>query len=610
MWFLYLLAGAVIPLLITRGILFHYDTAPKIILLAVAAAWSLLRPGKLARDAKALWSRREGRWFIVVAAAQLTWFGIATATSSRAWLSVFGSGWRRFGFIEVLSLLIVAAAVATDLSARQGSVRSLLRVIVTAGLIGSSYGILQYFGVDPVQPATMYLAHAGDSTIVRPPGTLGHADYFGWWLAIEFFCAIALARIESGLWKRLATVAAVCVGIAVLLSGTRAALLAIIAGVIGIALESPLAIRLRRKHVAAIVTATVLLAAFLVSPAGTRLRARVVWAGDEPAGGARPLIWRDSLRMASAKPVLGFGPETFLAEFAPYQSEDLSRLFPDFHHESPHNLPLDALTSMGAPGLVIVAAWAMMAGLTAAGARRTGSPSAMPLIAGLIASAVAAMFNAASPVPLLLSLLVIAILVASCSPDTQQVVAPRSSTGIRWLLYPISLCVAISLMAFGAVYTLMEFRLERFKESPSAASYQSLLGVSLPGAAEDLYASRVLEQQCGKRASFVEHIVCQQQAMRAGARALKTADDIANAWYSLSMLSASQNDITGTRRAIEAASQASPNWFKPHWALAGLLSQTGHPKQATAEAIRAAFLDSNRDPDVVKTLLVLTTQSK
>jgi hypothetical protein len=165
-------------------------------------------------------------------------------------------------------------------------------------------------------------------------------------------------------------------------------------------------------------------------------------------------------------------------------------------------------------------------------------------------------------------------------------------------------------MAFGTVYGLMEFRLERFKESPGAASYQSLLDISLPGAAEDLYASRVLQQQCGKQASFVEYIVCQQQAMRAGARALKSADDIASAWYSLSMLSASQNDISGTRQAIEAASHASPNWFKPHWALAGLLSLTGDPKQATAEAIRAAFLDSNRDPDVVKTLLVLSAQAK
>jgi O-antigen ligase len=610
MWLVYLLAGAVVPLLITPGLLFHYDTAPKIILMAVAAAWALVRFRSLRSEANALWSRREGRWFIALAAAQLTWFGIATATSTRPWLSLFGSGWRRFGFIEALSLMVIAITVAAALSARPAGVRPLLRMVVCAGLLGSFYGIFQYFGIDPFQPATMYLAHAGESTIVRPPGTLGHADYFGWWLAVEFFCAIALARIEPGLWKRLAAVTAVSVGIAVLLSGTRAALLAIAVGVIGMALESPSSVRIRRKHIAAATLAVVLLTAFLVSPAGTRLRARVVWAGDEPAGGARPLIWRDSLRMAAAKPVFGFGPETFLAAFAPYQSEELSRLFPDFHHESPHNLPLDALTSMGMPGLLLVAAWATMAGFAAVGARQAVSPSAVPLIAALVASAVAAMFNAASPGPLLLSLLVIAMLVASCSPGAPKVETQGSNTGVRWFLYSVSTCLALSLMAFGTVYALMEFRLERFKDNPGGTSYQSLLAVTLPGAAEDLYASRVLQLQCGKGVSFVAYITCKQQAMQAGARALKSADDIANAWYSLSMLSASQNDIFGTRRGIEAASQASPNWFKPHWALARLLSQTGEAKEAAAEATRAAFLDSNRDPEVVKTLLELTAERK
>jgi hypothetical protein len=156
----------------------------------------------------------------------------------------------------------------------------------------------------------------------------------------------------------------------------------------------------------------------------------------------------------------------------------------------------------------------------------------------------------------------------------------------------------------------MEFRLERFRENPGGTSYQSLLSVSLPGAAEDLYASRVLQRECGKQVSFAGYITCRQQALRAGARALRSADDIANAWYSLSMLSASQNDIVGTRRGIEAAAHASPNWFKPHWALARLLSQTGDTNRAAAEAVRAAFLDSNRDPEVVKTLLDLNAQRK
>ena len=93
-------------------------------------------------------------------------------------------------------------------------------------------------------------------------------------------------------------------------------------------------------------------------------------------------------------------------------------------------------------------------------------------------------------------------------------------------------------------------------------------------------------------------------------RALRSADDTANAWYSLSVLSAAQNEMIWTRKGLEQAELASPNWFKPHWALARLLSKTGETEQAAAEARRAAFLDANRDPEVVSTAAELTASRR
>ena len=60
-------------------------------------------------------------------------------------------------------------------------------------------------------------------------------------------------------------------------------------------------VRITRR---ATVSAGVLLAAagaFYMSPAGTKLRARVHWSLQEPAGGARLWLWRDSLRMAALR---------------------------------------------------------------------------------------------------------------------------------------------------------------------------------------------------------------------------------------------------------------------------------------------------------------------
>ncbi len=320
--------------------------------------------------------------------------------------------------------------------------------------------------------------------------------------------------METSAWKlHTANASAVFLLTAIVLSGTRAALLAIIAGSIAMFVMSPL--RLQRKHVVTAGFALVVFALFAVSPAGTLLRARVVWSGDEPVGGARPLLWRDSLGMSAARPLAGFGPETYLSAFAPYQSEDLSRQFPDYHHESAHNLPLDALTSMGMPGLLLVWAWALVAWFATVTAWRSSSNIAAPLGAALIASATAGMFSAASPGPLLLSTLVIGILIAACPNEAPARVIPTKFAIPGGALAAV---LAIALVAFGAIQTVYEFRLQRFSRQPSEATYQLMLAVELPGAADDLYASRMLQFQCQKRTNLVAYVTCVQQTLQAAAR--------------------------------------------------------------------------------------------
>ena len=252
----------------------------------------------------------------------------------------------------------------------------ILRATAIAAIVASLYGIAQYFDIDPFQPASAYHAQAGDSTIVRPPGTMGHADYFGWWLAVALFCSVAMAGVENGAWRWVARAAAFFCGAAILFSGTRSAMLAVLAG-FAFLLVSP-GIRFRRTHAATVLLTTSLLVVFYFSPAGTRMRARVQWSASEPLGGARPLLWRDSLRMAANRPLTGFGLETFAAEFPRYQSTDLARLLPAFYQESPHNTALDALMSEGIPGLVLALGWLASAGFHWEGMRHREPGRAIP----------------------------------------------------------------------------------------------------------------------------------------------------------------------------------------------------------------------------------------
>ena len=102
-------------------------------------------------------------------------------------------------------------------------------------------------------------------------------------------------------------------------------------------------------------------AAFYFSPPGWKLRSRTRWFVEDPWGGARPLLWRDCLRMALARPVTGFGPEVFTAAFPKFESRQLARTYPDFTHESPHNIFLDALVSQGVPGAACLVAFCIVA---------------------------------------------------------------------------------------------------------------------------------------------------------------------------------------------------------------------------------------------------------
>ena len=594
--------AALLPIAIAPGLFFHYDATPKLILLILVTVAALLRTREIGADAASLWSRRSGRMLVLLCAGEAIWFSVATIASARPLISLLGSGWREFGLVAIVSLAIVAALSAAHLARRRESIPVVLRALTVAGIVSSSYGVAQYFGIDPLQNTLAYRAYAGDSFIVRPPGTMGHADYFGWWLAVDLFCAVALVRIERGWWRTVGIAATVCIGVATLLTGTRAALLAATAGTVTLAILERTGIRsrFRARYLAIAVACVCLLAAFVISPPGTQVRARVAWSEEEPAGGARPLLWRDSIRMAGDKPLFGFGPEVFPAAFPRFESEQLARLYPDFHHESPHNLQLDALTAGGIPAFLLTLGWGGLGIYAAVAARRARLAVAAPLTAALMASAVASLFSSAVLMPLLLTVLVISLLVALQPPD-DAITFRIGASALSGMCAP----AAAALLIFAVVLAVSDFRLERFQRQPSVSTYS-------PGliAAEDIYCSRMLAGACRESPTRTEQMECRQTAVHAAARATVTADDPANAWYNLSLFTALQNDVAGTTMALRQATKAAPNWFKPHWTLAELLSRQGDSVAARSEAARAVALDGDRNAEVSRTLFRLKEKSE
>ena len=399
---------ALVPLLITPNLHLFFDVTPKV---AVLLAGSSLALVLWIRDSRrGLISCRTYSRFYLLLLAALVWLVVATVLSTDRFLSITGTNWRRSGLPVHAALLVLAFTTANWLAGRQERVLPLLRVVSLAGLAASLYGILQYFGWDPWLPHVGYQAGEGEWTIVRPPSTLGHAGAFATWLLFPVFASIGLAYTEKGtVWRAIAVLSAAAGAMGIVVSGTRAALLALAAG--GVLLAWWMRARVSRKLAAGALAAAVALAVFYYSPAGAMLRSRVHWIQEDVQGGARIWLFRDSLGMAGHRLILGYGPETFSKSFPRFESAELARAYPNFYHESPHNLFLDALLQTGIPGLAILLGLIALALLGGMRASRS-NPLFKALCASLITCVISLQFTPAVPAIAFYCTFVAAILIA------------------------------------------------------------------------------------------------------------------------------------------------------------------------------------------------------
>jgi hypothetical protein len=616
---------ALIPLAIAPGSFFYFDVTPKVVLIllgtAAAAIGWIVSPA--CWTAAGLYrASRAARWFLPALCGMAVSLAVSTLASVDPAVSLGGGNWRYWGLVTQLAALGFAYLVCAGCAGQPARLRVLLRGIAASGLIVAVYGMAQYFGWDPLLDARGYHAGEGIWTIVRPPSTLGHADYFANWLLFVVFSGAALAVSERQTpWRWLACAAAAAGSLAIVLSGTRAAILGMLAG--GIFYVAHALVRAASaptpapavggsKRATSFLTLALILviaaaaAVFYMSPAGAQLRARVHWARDEPTGGARMMLWRDSLRMAAARWPVGYGPETFIASFALHQSADLGRAYPDFYHESPHNIFLDVLVSQGVAGPILLLAFAA-SGFAAGIKRHRGRRSrvAGALAAGLAGMTVSEQFACFTLPTALAYYVTIAMLVSLSVP----VVQPPLAVGRRWPRAAVALPYAAILAIFGVRLWAAEGLLAAARGdldaglvSDAATRYAQYQNWRWPNPAADLWYSRRLAQIAGSSAEPFIRVQAFQQAGLAAQRATRTSEAAFNAYYNLAAFYARQNDFPRTERSLRAAISCAPNWFKAHWMLAQVLEAESRLTEAEAEAAAAVGLDGGKHPEVTGTL--------
>jgi O-antigen ligase len=467
----------------------------------------------------------------------------------------------------------------------------LLRAVAASGSLVAIYGTLQFFGWDPWLPAAQY--HIGDPpwTIVRPPSTLGYVSYFASYLLTVMFAGAGLALLGGSVrWRVFGGFVAVLSAFAVVLSGTRAAVLGMAAGAaVFLLLLRP---RWSGKRLIAIpALAVALFACFYFSDAGQKLRSRTRWYVEDPAGGPRLWLWRDSIRMAANRPVAGFGIETYSRHFPRFESRELARLYPDFRYESPHNVFIDTLAGQGIGGLVIFGALAFGGLLTAWRVRRSSRLAAV-LAGALSASLVAHQFSCFT-VPTALFFFVTISLIAALEE--------QPAYSLNRAVVPIVLVLSAGLMFFSGSLVVADRSLykaralfERGQPEEAAKAYSAAMDAMPPGVSADLWYSRT-----AARTGLGE------EALRAARRATTTSEDYQDAWYNLAVLAGLSGDPIWVESSLRSAIAAAPNWYKPHWILARFLQQAGRLEEARREADLAIDLNAGKNPVVRETLAAL-----
>ncbi len=384
-----------VPLAFSRSV-YRTFSLPKFLILLTGSAGLVPLIAFIARGNGRNSLVRPGSKHVLLVSAYVALIAVSTAFGAAPVASLFGSFENQMGLITRLCFYVCFLAIICGIGKSWTRFMQTLWAMSLTGLCAATYAFAQFFGRDLFLPSSLYTFNSMGETVVRPIGTLGHADYLGNFLLYTTPLCVGFAINSSGRTRRFGMVAAAVSTAAIAFSGTRGAWLGlIVGGGVFVALELPRKFSPQAKWLrpialrVAIACAVVLLSVLLIAsnPASRNMIVRArMFMTEGFTGAGRTLLWRDSLRMATDFAVTGCGPEGFRKAFLAYKSKELARFAPDNNNESSHDSYLDASISFGLPGAglyttIIVSSFSLLSR-----ARRRLNRRRRVIITGLLSS--------------------------------------------------------------------------------------------------------------------------------------------------------------------------------------------------------------------------------
>ena len=394
LWLAVLSVAVLLPGALDRWVL------PKILVLGVAAliAVFIVPRGRLPRGV--VITLGVGTLVLVIAA-------LAGETPLASVLGV----WPRFEGLITGGAYLLALWLGARLLG-SGDRTALELPIATLSLLVGTLSVVETLGLRPLA-----------TNLARPGSLLGNATDQG---AVGAVCVVLLLlpvwRARGS--RRVILAAAIIAGLAtVIASGSRAALLALIVGIVAVALTQG-----RRAYLpGGILVAATTVVALLAPSIGPRILGSSALSGATVSD--RLLIWGESLSVAAQHPLIGIGPSGYAdAVVAAHDSAWFSSVGQGSLIDSPHNVLLQALV-IGGP-VVLAAAIVLAVFLVRAVLRQRGD-FVVGAAAGVGVLTIVLLTHVSSPSTLILLLLLAGALVAV--PAVQRWRAITAAVIVAWL---------------------------------------------------------------------------------------------------------------------------------------------------------------------------------
>jgi|GEM_PF-1964760 len=362
-WLLLLAVAGFVPLFVTNTSLFGdvYGawTLDAVSLPKSAAIMVLAGLGLAMYCIAVTTGRAAARWGGVVmglAWALVVWTAISAAASPSTGITLFGDWQRNEGLAAFAGYAIVLTLTVQVVTGGR-RLETLASVLVGSGTIVAAYGVMQYGGADP-------FAWPEQTFGTRMFGTFGNPDLYAAFLVMPLVLAAGLALASNPGTARywFASVAFLVIGTALLLSFVRGAWIGGVVGlvVLGIAVWRG-GSRLSAGHARLVVAGAVLAVAVgawtVFSPQeGLSVVERAASAFDLEGGsvGERIDTWRVAARAGLERPVVGYGPDTFVRAFRLHADESWWSVAGHARSaNNAHSLPIQYWVTIGIPGVVI-----------------------------------------------------------------------------------------------------------------------------------------------------------------------------------------------------------------------------------------------------------------